>query len=103
MTHPDLATWDGVETAARIAAGDVTMESVVAAATERARAAADLDAIVTQTFDRARRFIPQRGPLFGVPTFIKDLARLEGVRTRWGSRSACRTGGLSCSTATAVC
>lgn len=86
MSRDELGAWDAVETAARIRAGDVTASEVLEAAIERAQAARHLGALVTETFERARRApSAPRGPLGGVPTAIKDLAQLRGVSTGWGS------------------
>jgi len=82
----ELGSWDAVETAERVRAGDVSAREVIDAAIARAEAAADLNAVVTAAFDRARRLASDAGgPLGGVPTFIKDLAHVEGLRTAWGS------------------
>ncbi|MCB9686393.1 MAG: amidase [Alphaproteobacteria bacterium] len=84
----ELGTWDAVETAERIAAGDVSAREVVEAAIARAEQHA-LNAIVTPTFERALDEVGRgvRGPLAGVPTFVKDLDHLAGVRTGFGSRA----------------
>lgn len=85
----DLKAWDAVETAERIRAGDVSARQVIEAAIERAKAAAPLAAMVTPAFEQARAALRStRGPLAGVPTFIKDLVKCEGVRTTWGSRGS---------------
>ncbi len=82
----DLAKWDAVETAERIARRDVTAREVVEAAIARAEERGALNAIVTPTFDDARaRASTATGPLAGVPFFIKDLFPVAGVRTAWGS------------------
>jgi amidase len=81
-----FAEWDAVETATRIRAKAVSRREVIDAAIARAERAAVLGAIVTPTFDTARAANPS-GPFAGVPTFIKDLAQVAGVRTTWGSRS----------------
>jgi amidase len=83
-----MESWDAVETAARIRTRDVSPVEVIDAAIARAEAQGDLGAIVTQTFARAREEAPRaRGPLAGVPTFVKDLAHVEGVRIGWGTRA----------------
>lgn len=82
----ESGAWDAVETVERIGARDVSVREVIDAAIERAEAAAKLGGVVTPSFDAARRAEP-RGPLAGVPTFIKDLAQVEGVPTGWGSRA----------------
>lgn len=84
-----LASWDAVETAARVRKGDVTAREVTDAALLRAEAAAHLGAVVTASPERARRRAESpKGPLAGVPTYVKDLAQLEGVATTWGSRGS---------------
>jgi amidase len=93
-TIEELGTWDAVETATRIRRGDVSRREVAEAALSRAERCADLGSVVTLCADRAlakleeasRREPPES--LFGVPTFIKDLAQLEGVETTWGSVAA---------------
>lgn len=86
----ELGAWDAVETAARIRAKDVSAAEVVEAAIRRAEEAAPLCAVVAEQYERAaaraRRQGP--GPLAGVPTFVKDLAHLEGAPTGWGSAAA---------------
>src|SRR5579871_3247176 len=87
MSRDDaFASWDAVETAQRIRAREVSAREVIDAAIARAEAASPLGAVVTTTFEQARNAKPT-GPMAGVPTFIKDLAQVAGVRTRWGSRS----------------
>lgn len=82
----ELARWDAVETLEQIGAGQITRAEVLDAAIARAEAH-ELDAIVTETYARARRIKP-KGPLAGVPSFVKDLAQMKGVRTTWGSPGA---------------
>ncbi|MBO6938324.1 MAG: amidase [Deltaproteobacteria bacterium] len=82
----ELGRWDAVETRDRLREGDVSAAEVIDAAIARAEAARDLNAVVTDSFAHARaRAGRTSGLLAGVPTFIKDLARTEGVRTRWGT------------------
>lgn len=86
----DLRTWDATETVTRLAARDVSPAEVVEAAIERAEASqVALQALVTPTFDAARRQAATRstGPFAGVPTAIKDLSDVEGVETAHGSRA----------------
>jgi amidase len=88
----ELAGWDAVETADRIRAKDVTVAEVVEAAIARAEDVADLGAVVTPLYERARTAAASRAhadgaPFAGVPTFIKDLARVGGARVTWGSRA----------------
>lgn len=90
MNAWELAEWDAVETADHLKKRDVSATEVVEAAITRARDAALLGAIVTPTFERALTEAgkPSQGPLAGLPTFIKDLAQVEGVRTTWGTAAA---------------
>ena len=82
----ELGEWDAVETAARLRRGEISRVEVIEAACTRVEASRALGAMVTEAFDRARReALGAEGPLAGVPTFIKDLAQIEGVRTAWGS------------------
>lgn len=84
--RPELR--DAVATAAAIAQGELTKVEAVEAAIRRYQARGELGAVFTETFDRARRHAPEAdGLLAGVPTFIKDLAHLAGVRTTWGSEA----------------
>lgn len=86
----ELGTWDAVETAERIRRREVSAREVVAAAIARAERATHLGAVVTATPERALAEAEQagEGPFAGVPTFVKDLSQLAGVRTTWGSRAA---------------
>ncbi|WDI31514.1 amidase [Hyphococcus flavus] len=85
----DLAELDGVETAARIKSGELSATEAVDAAIERAkRIDRQINAIVTKTFDKAREEAGNAsGPWAGVPTFVKDLDDVTGVRTAFGSRA----------------
>lgn len=86
----ELGRLDAVETAARIQAGELTAEEVVAAAVERARTLEPiLNAIPTETYDAAllRAREPLDGPLAGVPTFVKGIDDLAGVENDHGSRA----------------
>ena len=77
-----------LELVARLRRREVSAAEVVDAAIARAREAMPLGAIVTETFERARREAPgAQGPFAGIPTFIKDLAHQAGVPTTWGSRA----------------
>jgi amidase len=86
----ELRSWDAVETAERLRRREVSPREVVAAAIARAERASHLGAVVTATPERALAEAeqPRSGPFAGVPTFVKDLSQLEGVRTTWGSRGA---------------
>ncbi len=81
---------DAVETAARIRAGELRADEVVAAAIERARALAPaLNAVPTETYAAAltRAQDPPAGPFAGVPTFVKGIDDLAGVVNDHGSRA----------------
>lgn len=80
---------DGVAMAARIRSGEMSALEVVEAAILNAeRLNPQINAIATETFDRARQRAASglSGPLAGVPTFIKDLEATAGVQTMYGSR-----------------
>ena len=86
----DLAEMDAVETAQAIKNGVVTASEVVNAAIDRAEAAEDkINAIVTPYYETARERAAGggEGAWFGVPTFVKDLNRVIGQRTTFGSRA----------------
>ncbi len=85
----DLASLDGVETAARIRSGELSAAEAVKAAISRAkRIDRQINAIVTKTFDQARQDAgAAAGPWAGVPTFVKDLDDVTGVSTAFGSRA----------------
>lgn len=86
----DLARWDAMETADRVRRREVSAAEVVEAAIVRAERARPLNAIVTATFDRARAEAGRgsTGAFGVVPSFIKDLTQVEGVRTTWGSAAS---------------
>ncbi|MBL8956174.1 MAG: amidase [Myxococcaceae bacterium] len=86
----ELAAWDAVETAERIAKRDVSPLEVVDAAIARAEAAKHLNAVVTPSYEKARRAteVLLDAPLSGVPTFTKDLVQVAGLRTAWGTASS---------------
>jgi amidase len=86
----ELGRLDAVETAARIRAGDLKVEEVIAAAVERARTLGPaLNAIPVETYDAALRRArqPLAGPFAGVPTFVKAIDDLAGVVNDRGSRA----------------
>jgi aspartyl-tRNA(Asn)/glutamyl-tRNA(Gln) amidotransferase subunit A len=75
------------EIAARVAAGELGAEEVVADALARIAARPELNAVITtceeQALARARPGVD--GALAGVPVLIKDLVDTAGVRTTYGS------------------
>jgi aspartyl-tRNA(Asn)/glutamyl-tRNA(Gln) amidotransferase subunit A len=78
---------NATEIAARVAAGELSAEEVVADALERLAAQPELNAVITlceeQALARAREGVS--GVLAGVPVLIKDLIDTVGVRTTYGS------------------
>lgn len=83
-----LAAWDAVETAARIANGEVSAMEVVDAAIRRARSwQPRINAIAHEDYDSAKATSaqPPAGPLSGVPTFVKDLEDVAGSPTGFGT------------------
>jgi aspartyl-tRNA(Asn)/glutamyl-tRNA(Gln) amidotransferase subunit A len=75
------------EIAARVAAGELSAEEVVADALGRIAARPELNAVITTCEDQAlaRARAGVRGRLAGVPVLIKDLIDTAGVRTTYGS------------------
>jgi aspartyl-tRNA(Asn)/glutamyl-tRNA(Gln) amidotransferase subunit A len=75
------------EIAARVAAGELSAEEVVADALARIAARPELNAVITtceeQALARARAGVD--GVLAGVPVLIKDLVDTAGIRTTYGS------------------
>ena len=85
-----LGTLDAVGVAGKISKREISASEAIEAAIARARLVNPaLNAIVTETFDIARRqvnnLIP--GPFAGVPAFIKDTDDVKGAPTLWGSRA----------------
>jgi len=86
-----LADLDGVATAAAIRSGQLGAGEVIEAAIARSRLLEPrLNAIVSESFDRAREAAgqPLSGPFAGVPTYVKDLLDVRGLPTRNGSRAS---------------
>jgi Asp-tRNA(Asn)/Glu-tRNA(Gln) amidotransferase A subunit family amidase len=75
------------EIAARVAAGELSAEEVVADALARIAAQPELNAVITvceeRALSRARGGVS--GALAGVPVLIKDLVDTAGVRTTYAS------------------
>jgi amidase len=85
-----LGTRDGIELAKLIAAGEIKASEAVEAAISRAtKVNPALNAIVTETFEQARKQQKKTGTglLAGVPSFIKDTDSIKGAPTLMGSRS----------------
>jgi len=85
----ELATLDLIGHAELIRSGDATALELLDAAIVRIEAARELNAVICDLFDRARRRAAGpvgEGPLAGAPFLLKDLgAALEGVPERMGS------------------
>src|SRR5215470_358481 len=89
----ELHELSALEQAAAIASGDVTPAELVEHYLARIETVgAGLGAFVTVTADAARAQAgesrpAEAGPLWGVPTAIKDNMPTAGVRTTFGSRA----------------
>jgi amidase len=85
----DLEELDAVEQADLVRRGEVTPPELVEAAIARIEARdGALNAVVTRTFDQARKLATEvdvRAPLAGVPFLVKDQLDWAGVRTTHGS------------------
>lgn len=90
-TARELADVDALGQAALVTAGDLTATDLLEAAILRVDATRDLNAVVTDLFDRGRRqaaAVERVGPLAGVPFLLKDLgASLAGAPEAMGSRA----------------
>lgn len=85
-----LGADDGVGIATRIRNGEITAAEATEAAIARAeRLNPTLNFTATKAYDyaRTRAAAPLTGPLAGLPTFVKDLNDLAGVKTMQGSRA----------------
>jgi len=89
VTGNSLGDLDAVETAALIKNGELTALEVTQAAVERAKSVEPtINGIATKTYKKAlAECASSAGPWGGVPTFIKDLDEVIGVRTSFGSRA----------------
>ncbi len=85
----DLALLDAIDQAALVASGEVSAIELIDAAIARiVRINPQLNAVVTETFDKARMRVRSgkaSGRLWGVPYLLKDLTPYEGVRYTRGS------------------
>jgi amidase len=85
-----LTGLDGIGVAARIRTREISaLEAAQAAIARAERAQPQLNFMVTPCFDRALEQAGRSatGPFAGVPTLIKDLSNLSGVRTGYGCRA----------------
>ena len=95
----ELADVDAIGQAALVASGELSAAELLDAAIIRLEAARELNAVITDLFDRGRTQAaeldasgrargPQAGPLAGVPFLLKDLgASLAGTPEAMGSRA----------------
>ena len=85
----DLAVLDAIDQAALVENGEVAaLELIEAAITRIERVNPELNAVVTQTFDKARaraRAGRASGRFWGTPYLLKDLVPYKGVRFTRGS------------------
>ena len=90
FTNDVLGDLDATAIAQLIKNKELKPEEVVEASIARARAVnPHLNAIVTETFDKglAQAKNLNDGFFAGVPTFIKDLTNIEGMKTFYGSEA----------------
>jgi amidase len=84
-----LARLDGIAQAELVARGEVSAAELIQAAMRRSAALdPQLNAVVTEAFDRALARVAAgvSGPFGGVPYLLKDLTDWQGVRCTHGSR-----------------
>lgn len=85
-----LGNDDAVGIAERIKRKEITSEEAVAAAVNRAQQVnPQINAIVTELYDRALEEARKghSGPFAGVPMFLKDMVHVEGVPVHHGTRA----------------
>ena len=89
FTDDVLDRHDAVALAELVRSGDVATIELVDAVIARAEAAAQIDAIATRDYERARASADadraHTGPFAGVPLFIKDNMPVAGLRTGHGT------------------
>ena len=90
LAAPDLARLDALAQADLVAKGEATALELVNAAIARIeKVNGQVNAVVTELYDRAReaaRGELPKGPFTGVPNLVKDLNSLAGTRLTNGSR-----------------
>ncbi|MEZ5001963.1 MAG: amidase [Chitinophagales bacterium] len=90
FTDDVLSDLDGVALAKLIREKELHPSEVVAAAIERAKKAdQEINAVVTECYDKAIKTAdqPVKGFFGGIPTFIKDMTFVKGVPTYFGSEA----------------
>lgn len=87
FTDDALGKLDAVAIAERIKSKEITPKEAVAAAIERAKQVnPNINAIVTELYDRALEESEQAsGPFAGVPMFLKDMVHVKGVPVHHGT------------------
>jgi len=88
FTNDIMGDLDATALAELIKSKSVSAEEIVQASINRAKAVnPNLNAIVTETFDKGLQQSRNINDGFfaGVPTFIKDLTNVEGIKTFYGS------------------
>lgn len=89
FTDDALGTLDAVSIAERIKNKEITPKEAVTAAIDRAKKVnPNINAIVTELYDRALEESDKAsGPFAGVPLFLKDMVHVEGVPVHHGTRA----------------
>ncbi len=88
FTNDALGTMDAVAVAEAIATKQISVAEATEAAIARAeKVNGELNAIVLKTYDDARNYtaLVKDGPLYGVPSFIKDNDNIKGYPTQLGT------------------
>ena len=86
----ELASLDGVATAAALDAGELSQREVIEHAIARSKAVdPELHAVAAERYEAAlSQPLPartRRGSFEGIPTFIKDMVPVAGMPSTWGS------------------
>jgi amidase len=88
--HRELLEFDAVGLSALIRAGELQPAEVLDATMERIELLdGTINAVIDHAFDRARSLLADveaDAPFAGIPTFVKDLIDVEGLRRSEGSR-----------------
>lgn len=86
----ELLAFDAVGLSALIRSGELQPSEVLDATIERIEDVdGTINAVIDRAFDRARSIVDQvaaDAPFAGIPTFVKDLIDVEGLRRSEGSR-----------------
>ncbi|MFC9438226.1 amidase [Nocardia sp. NPDC057030] len=82
-----LGEHDAVALAELVRSGERSPRELAAAAVERARKVETLAAVAYASYDRPLLPAERTGPLYGVPTFMKDNADIAGMPTTHGAQA----------------